>query len=82
MNVLLPTPTDAASLASAVRQIALQAHRVLAEPAPSAFEIQELSQSLANLRRQLRGRSTGSVMRWLDSFDQKLSNALLEPAHV
>lgn len=72
MTVSPPAPTDAASLAASVRQLALQAHRVLSDPASDPAEARELSRRASGLRSQLRGRSTLAVERWLDSLERKL----------
>jgi hypothetical protein len=73
MTVSPPAPPDAADLAAAVRQLALRTHRLLNDPTPAPSAIRELSQSAATLRRRLRGRNDGSVARWLDKLERRLT---------
>ncbi len=72
-----PTPTDASALAAAVRQLATEAHRLLADPACPPEETRDLSRRLSCLRRQLRGRSNDSVTRWIDQLEEKIDSATL-----
>lgn len=73
MSVSSTAPLDAAALAAAVRQLALQAHEVLNDPNSDPDEARALSDRAADLRRHLRGRMSGSVARWLDRLESRLT---------
>ena len=77
MNVSAPTPTDASALAAAVRQLAIEAHRLLADPSCPSSQVRDLSLRLSGLRRELRVRSNSSVTRWIDKLEEKIEMASL-----
>jgi hypothetical protein len=65
-----PGLLDPARLAEEVRELAVDAHRVLNAPVPPAPEIDDLAQRVSRLQVQIRGYRFKRLARWLDNVRQ------------
>jgi hypothetical protein len=67
MQAPMNRPCDPSPLATAVRGIALEAHRVLKDPTASPRETLDLVDRLGALRDEACGLSSSDLARWLES---------------
>lgn len=64
------TRTDPARLAESVRDLAVEARRILNSPAHHPHELRDLSRRIRVIREQVPGRPTNDLSRWLETLSR------------
>ena len=65
---------DPAILAASVRDVAIEARRILNDSARNPFEVGALSKRINDLQSQVPSRSTSELSRWLESLSREVES--------
>lgn len=65
-------PTDPAILAASVRDLALEARRIINDTARNPFEVGALSRRIDDLQRLVPGQTTSELSRWLNNLSREV----------
>jgi hypothetical protein len=63
---------DPAILAASVRDVAIEARRILKDSAREPYELGALTRRIHVLQRQAQGCSTGELSRWLENLSREV----------
>lgn len=67
-------PFDPAILAASVRDVAIEARRILNDSARNPFEVGALSKRINDLQRQVPRRSASELSRWLENLSREVDS--------
>jgi hypothetical protein len=65
---------DPATLAASVRDVAIEARRLLKDSAREPYEVGALTQRIHILQGQAQGCSTGDLSRWLENLSREVES--------
>lgn len=66
--------SDPAILAASVRDVAIEARRILHDAARNPFEVGELSKRIKDLQSQVPSRATSELSRWLANLSREVES--------
>ncbi|AGA29079.1 hypothetical protein [Singulisphaera acidiphila] len=67
-------PSDPALLAASVRDVAIEARRILNDSARNPFEVGALSKRINDLQSQVPRRSANELSRWLENLSREVDS--------
>ena len=74
MTIIQRESFDPATLAASVRDVALQARRLLRDNARKPYEVGALASQINALQSQARGFSSDELSRWLDNLSRQVES--------